>query len=268
MRVRGELHRGHRQLNRVAGESVTDRMNDMVRSQGEHASALRAILPHILRLFRREPALALTVCYVFVALAGIYYDHGFYQRGFGIPVLTLSQVGDFLVAGLQQPMALVLLVSTLPLCWLFDWLNARARRQRMRRVAKLEALPERSRWQSRRLAYLRWRNGALWLIQLTYVVVIVGYGWIFVGTYAQYRSELARRGDLPRVAIRMTGQPTGLQAVDPKGWGYLGAVSNYVFVYDPAAKRALVLPVNAIEQIQPAGLPAESNPLLPVVRLH
>ena len=61
-----------------------------------------------------------------------------------------------------------------------------------------------------------------------------------------------RHGDVPRVAIRLAGHAADLAATDPAGWGYLGAVSNYVFVYDPKAGRAMVLPVNAIEQVRPA----------------
>lgn len=233
----------------------------------EPPSALQTILPHILRTFKREPALALTACYLFVALAGIYYDHGFYQRGFGIPVLTLSQVGDFLVAGLQQPMALVLLVSTLPLCWLFDRLVMRSWNKVAGRIALLEAIPKRSWWQSLRLQILRWRNNSMWFKQLAYVVLVVFYGWLFVGIYAHQRAAAVRHGDVPRVTIRLIGESTSLPVTDPKGWGYLGAVSSYVFVYDPVAKRALVLPVNAIQTIQPASVKGKQGLLLPVVHL-
>lgn len=72
---------------------------------------------------------------------------------------------------------------------------------------------------------------------------------------------------MPRVAIRMNGDASDLKATDPKGWGYLGAVSNYVFVYDPVAKRALILPVNAVQRIQPAPVRGESGLSFPVVRL-
>jgi hypothetical protein len=32
---------------------------------------------------------------------------------------------------------------------------------------------------------------------------------------------------------------------------YLGAVTNYVFVYDPRSRRSAVLPVNNISRIEP-----------------
>jgi len=74
-------------------------------------SALFEVLPHVLRTLRREPALVITLTYVLVAMAGIFYDYAFYRQ-FDIPALSLSQISDFLGAGIQQPMAIVLVLST------------------------------------------------------------------------------------------------------------------------------------------------------------
>lgn len=233
---------------------------------GQH-SALQAVLPHILRTFKREPALALTACYLLVALAGIYYDYGFYQRGFGIPVLTLSQVGDFLVAGLQQPLALVLLVSTLPVCWLFDKLNTRRRRKDAARGERLRELPRLGWLQKLQLRYINWYLGPSRWVPIFFLLIIFIYGWNFILIFSAYRVHIIKDGNVPRVAIRMNGDASDLKATDPKGWGYLGGVSNYVFVYDPVAKRALILPVNAVQRIQPAPVRGESGLSFPVVRL-
>lgn len=232
----------------------------------EH-SALHALLPHILRTFGREPALALTAAYLLVSLAGIFYNYTFFERGFGIPVLTLSQIGDFLVAGLQQPIALALMLSTFVVCWLFDWFNSRSRRRAWARIERLRALPRRSWLQRLRLRVMEWHHEAIWLTQLLYLAVVVVYGWMFVGIYAHHRAQEVRHGNAARVTVRMAGEGADLPATDPRGWAYLGAVSNYVFVYDPASKRALVLPVNAIARIVPAAR-AESELPPPVVYGH
>lgn len=233
----------------------------------ERPSALRALLPHVLKTFQREPALALTAAYLLVALAGIFYNYWFFERGFGIPVLTLSQIGDFLVAGLQQPIALALMLSTFVVCWLFDLINHRSRRKSMAREAALRARAHLPWWRLVHLRWLAWHNRAMWVMQLLFALVVIGYGWLFVSIYANYRAEAVRRGDVPRVAVRLVGEPADLHAIDPKGWGYLGAISNYVFLYDPKAGRSLVLPVNAIERIQPEAVKDHRDLPLPVVRL-
>lgn len=230
-------------------------------------SGLQAVLPHLLRVFQREPALALTACYLFVALAGIYYDYGFYQRGFGIPVLTLSQISDFLVAGLQQPMALVLLVSTLPLCWLIDRFGTRSRRKDAARRERLNRVPQPRWWQRLHLRYINWHLRLVRWAPLLYLLIVAIYGWNFVMLYANHRIRAVRRGEVPRVTVYLAGDAQPLRATDAKGWGYLGAISSYVFVYDPAARKALVLPVNAIQRIKPATVKGAPEPVFPVVRL-
>lgn len=265
--MRGKLHRGQGRLIRVPMGDFTDQPGVTRAASAEHRSALQSLLPHILKTFQREPALALTAAYLLVALAGIFYNYSFFERGFGIPVLTLSQIGDFLVAGLQQPIALALMLSTFVVCWLFDLINHRSRRRSIAKETALRARQHLPWWRSLQLRWLAWHNRAAWIMQLMFALVVIGYGWIFVSIYANNRAQAVRRGDVPRVEIRLVGEPADLYAADPKGWGYLGAVSNYVFLYDPTAKRSLVLPVNAIERIQPEQVAPAPGGVLPVVHL-
>lgn len=219
-------------------------------SSQEHTSVLSAITPHIFRSLRREPALAITLAYLFVAMAGIFYNYTFYRK-FEIPVLTLSQVSDFLVAGIQQPMALLLVFSTLPIVWLIDLYNVYSRR---RRVAKREALIQSGTDSTiTRLRLFTLRTPPRWFTVAAYAVAIVGYGWTFVQLYADHRADEVERGDAPPVTVWLSGNAEPL-ASKSNGWTYLGAVSSYVFIYDHDARRAQILPVNSVARIQPAGI--------------
>jgi uncharacterized membrane protein YhaH (DUF805 family) len=207
-------------------------------------------MPHAVQMLKREPALVITLCYLLVVLAGIFYNYSFY-REFDIPALSLSQVGDFLAAGIQQPMAIVLVLSTFPLCWLIDKLNVTFRRRRVIERDRLQSLPRLTWLQQIRLFLLNLRIDHSWYIGLVYAVAIVGYGWMFVGTYASHRASAVRRGDAAQVDVWLNGDAAGLQAKSGAAWTYLGAVGNYVFVYDPADRHAVILPVNAIARIEP-----------------
>lgn len=231
-----------------AGDAA--KSSSTVRQPDRH-SGLAVVLPHILHTFRREPALALTVAYLLVALAGIYYDYSFYQKGFGIPILSLAQIGDYLVAGLQQPVAIVLVLVTFPLCWLMDRLNVRSRRRQSARRDVLRALPSPGAWQAMHLRWLDWHLGRMWGLYVGYLLVVFVYGSIFVGIYARQRVSEAKRGDATQAVVRMNGADADLLPSSGAAWTYLGAISNYVFVYDAAAKRAVILPVNAIASLQP-----------------
>jgi hypothetical protein len=230
----------------------------LARAGEQPISPLFEMLPHILGTLRREPALAISLTYLLVAMAGIFYDFSFYQR-FDIPVLTLSQISDFLVAGIQQPMALVLVLSTFPLCWVFDRINMRGRRRRAGEIKVLRAQAQLFWWQRGRLSMIEWMNGRRWYTQIVYVVVIVAYGWTFVGLYANHRADAVKRGETAEVHVWLSGIAEPLAPVRSKNWTYLGSIAAYVFVYDRDAGRAAILPVNGIARIEPLPAPNAEN---------
>ena len=218
-------------------------------------SALNSLLPSLSKLLKREPALGITVAYLLVAMAGIFYNYRFYAK-FQIPVMSLSQISDFLTAGIQQPIALLLVLGTFLVIWVMDALNVWSRRRYEQRRAILIALPALSRWQRLRLAWYDWGLAIKHhkFIQFTYLTVVVSYGWIFVALYADYRVRQVREGDAAQVRLRLNGSEADLAASKSPTWTYLGAVSNYVFVYDAAAKQPLILPTNNVTRIEPARL--------------
>jgi hypothetical protein len=216
-------------------------------------SALVGLFPHFLETLRREPALAISLTYLFVAMAGIFYDDAFYKK-FDIPVLSLAEIGDFLTAGIQQPIALVLVATTFPLCWVFDRINMRHRRKQRRALEGLRALSAPSWYQRLRLRYLVWRVEQVWYTRLSYLAVVVAYGWMFVSFYAEYRAAAVKQGEAAEVRVWLNEETP---AADPRpAKRYLGAISNYVFIYDPETARSSILPVESIIRIEPVPRPA------------
>lgn len=224
------------------------------------ASALHSLLPSLRRLLRREPALGITVAYLFVALAGIFYNFRFYSK-FGIPVMSLSQIGDFLTAGIQQPIALLLVLGTLPVIWGMDVLNEWARRRQQARLVRLRAQASSVWWRKLRVRRLEWSLAMKHntVMQLMYVFVVLSYGWSFVSLYADSCYRQIIDGDAEQVKIRLNGADADLAASKAPAWTYLGAVSNYVFVYDAAAKQPLILPTNNIMRIEPVRKAAKAE---------
>ena len=211
-------------------------------------SVLQGMLPSILRLLRREPAIVITIAYLLVALVGIAYDERYYGK-FGIPVLTLSQISDFLVAGIQQPIALLLLASTLPMCWIIDRINTRSRRSHAVELERLQALPSLGRWQAIRARFLAWRLRARWYTRLFYLALVLIYGSMFVSFYAEFQAGSVKRGEAMQVRVHLSGDAN--DEVSMQTWSYLGAVSSYVFLYDTQSGRSLILPVDGIASIEP-----------------
>lgn len=217
-------------------------------------SPLLDLMPNFLETLKREPALAISLTYLLVAMAGIFYDVAFYKK-FAIPVLSLAQLGDFLTAGIQQPIALVLVASTFPICWLFDRINMRHRRRQRLEIERLRLIAVPRTYERWRLRYLEWRVRQIWEQRLAYLAVIVVYGWLFVGFYADYRAEAVKAGDAAEVRVWLNGEAAPLAGAKSDRWIYLGAISSYVFVYDRAAPQAMVVPANAVARIEPFPAP-------------
>lgn len=216
-------------------------------------SPLLALLPHALRLLRREPALGITVAYALTALAGIFYATSFYRQ-FDIPILSLLQVGDFLIAGIQQPVALSLVLSTLPLCWWMDRWNMRVFRRQLAAQERLRGLESLTFAQRLRLRYLDWhvpevRRGTT--LQVSYVLVVLLWGSLFVTWFAQFRAVKVKAGEAARVTVWLNGEAAPLPASQSSTWTWLGAAGSYVFVYDRDAGRAQVLPASAVRRLEP-----------------
>lgn len=230
-------------------------------SPGRTPSALLDLLPHFLDTLKREPALAISITYLLVAMAGIFYDVAFYRK-FAIPVLSLAQLGDFLTAGIQQPIALVLVASTFPICWVFDRINMRHRRRQRLELERLRLIAEPRPYEKWRLAYLGWRVEQVWYTRFTYLAVVVAYGWMFVGFYADYRADEVKSGDATEVRVWLNGESGALAGSKSERWIYLGAISSYVFLYDREAAQATAVPVNAVARILPLPAPASKPGLV------
>ncbi|MBO9663064.1 hypothetical protein [Dokdonella sp.] len=225
-------------------------------------SALHSLLPHLVKLLRREPALGITVAYLLVAMAGIFYNYRYYTK-FDIPVLSLSQISDFLIAGIQQPVAPLLVLSTFAVIWVFDRINVWSRRRHLARRERLLAQDGAPSWRQRAmLAWARWNlvgHGHA-VTQWAYAAIVVCYGWLFVAIYADQRVERMRADGMAQVRVRLNGSETDLAASRSPTWTYLGAVSNYVFLYDAAARQSLILPTNNVLRLEPVSAAGKSAP--------
>ena len=227
---------------------------------GETVSPLLSLLPYVRRLLHREPALVITLGYLLLAVAGLAYSYGFYRR-FDVPILSLLQIGDFLVAGIVEPAAILLMLSTLPLCWLMDRWNMQVFRRQVVTVRRLRAQGELSWFQRKRLAYLeshvaQVRHGGQ--LRMAYLLVVTMYGWLFVSIYGGYRAAAIKRGEVQFVVVWLNGEASRLAPPKAENWTYLGATGSYLFVYDRQAAQAEVLPVNAVARMEPLPLPVKA----------
>ena len=172
-------------------------------------------------LFNEHPALILTVIYVAASTVGMVYSWS-YLRHFGINVFNYAQIGDFLLASLKEPFTWLLVILAIILI-LID--NASSRR-----------------YQSKgRLKWMRW-YGSKTYRNVNYLVLICLI-LLFLHAYAleQANRTLAGKGEVVEVLLT-DGSPKRLATL-------LGTTGQFIFLYDPAARRVDIHPNENVQTI-------------------
>ena len=200
----------------------------------------RSIVRRLWDVFRREPMLLVTCSYLFVSIVGLWDLYWFY-RGFDIPILEFLQSSDYFVAGLRRPAYAGLLALTLLAAAVSIW-PQRWRMRHPERAARLDG-----RWWFRLLFPRRADWWAYFGLHpettATLTAVAVMATMLFMQSEA--RADAIRAGGGNAVEVQAGGQPVA------GDWRMLGTSSAYVFLWEPRAQRALVLPVESIAAIQP-----------------
>jgi hypothetical protein len=191
--------------------------------------------PWIVRLLARHPGGLVTGVYLALTAVGVMYDVFYYAR-FRVDILDYAQTGDFLVAALREPLAIIYCV--LPV--LLVWLVARVRRWARRKSAWYDAYA--ARYEK------KWRVGPRWFDVMNTTFVLV-YALLFVIEYATFDARRTRRADARQVRVRLLSDAgTPLQA-NGRTATLIGSTSAYLFLYDRAADSTYVVPASNVAQV-------------------
>jgi hypothetical protein len=189
---------------------------------------------------RENPGLGLTIIYLFASLVGMLFHHQLLKR-FGFNVLEFSETSDFLMVVVREPLAVVLALLGVPFYLVYGAVTRRLSRMGRRHIGWLRFTPER---RQKSIGTLRrWSP----LLQAGFIGI---YAVLFVMVYSLSRANAIRRGDFQRVAVEFkTDSPRADGSLRAEGLALLGTSTRFVFLYDPATKRAEVLPLDAIARL-------------------
>jgi hypothetical protein len=173
--------------------------------------------------------------YLALTAVGVMYDV-FYYAFFRVDILDYAQTGDFLVAALREPLAIIYCVLPVAIVWL----AARIRRWARRKSAWYDAYA--ARYEK------KWRIGARWLDVMNTAFVLV-YALMFVIVYATYEARVVKRVGAKQVRVRLLSDAgTPLQATGRTAT-MIGSTSAYLFLYDRAADSTWVVPVSNVAHV-------------------
>lgn len=207
-------------------------------------------------VMRREPALLVSMAYLFVSFIGLWANYWFFRR-FDLPILEYMQGGDYLVAGLRDPIYAyavigIALVSVL-IVWVEKWRTRHPERvQRLSRHWWGRTLVGKSRLSDGWYMGMSRETGLLVLSFITAMLIVF--------SYVDARAAGIRAGGGHVVRVSLAGETAPLAG----NARLLGTNSSFVFLWWPQQQRVEALPtanVSRIESIVAApspGKPARS----------
>ena len=175
----------------------------------------------VLRLLRRHPALLVSALYVVASTIGMLFAWRFLGH-FGLNVFNYSQIGDFLLASLKEPMTWALVAFALLLVVVDN---------RFSRLWQQKAKGKWTRWYGSR----RYRA----INNLVAVVLVV----IFIDSYAAYKARQVHEGNGKVVEYVLADSQSRRAAT------LLGTTAQFVFLFDVTTQKVFVVPHESLKMI-------------------
>lgn len=183
--------------------------------------------------FREHPGLVLTGSYLVVSGLGMLSSWTFYRR-FGVNIFDFTQLSDFFLVPLRQPLAALAILAAAPAVWF---------------ILKSDAfLDQHLRWYKyiygpRRLRQLS-RTPLAWLI---YVAL---YAYAFSLVSSGYLANRVRAGSAQVVEVQLgAGEYLGQDGSVPFRATLLGTTTSFVFLYDQASRGVTIVPVENLASL-------------------
>ena len=197
--------------------------------------------PWVMRVLERHPGALVTGLYLALTGIGIAYDLLYFRR-FGVNILDYAEPGDFLVAALRSPLAIV--YSVLPA--LVIWLVALFRRW-LRRVYP--------RYDAYALKYERkWRAGAALYWDVMNTLLVVLYAFTFTAYYARSVALAAKRPTARQVRVEVAAS-AGAPGATSEVATMVGTTGKFLFLYFPERDSTHVVPFENVLRVTTQARP-------------
>ncbi|NIL94765.1 MAG: hypothetical protein GTO71_10090 [Woeseiaceae bacterium] len=182
---------------------------------------MTSVKDSITNLLRTHPALIVSAFYLASSVIGMFYSWA-YLRHFGINVFNYSQISDFLLASLKEPVTWVLAVVAVLLI-MGD--NAMSRRYGSK---------SHSRWTA-------WYGSPRYRLLNNFVAILIVFTFIYL--FAAWRADDALDGEGKFVDVMFADSGAATTEM------LLGTTGQFVFLYDNQTERVDIHPIENIHSI-------------------
>lgn len=188
--------------------------------------------PWLRKTLTAHPALAFSALYAFASVIGLVYSWA-YLHPFGINVLDYSEISDFLLASLKEPLTWPLAAMAFFLVQLDNALSRRVEAKGAGRLTRWYGTP----------GYRRINDPVA-------VIMIVLFLWVLADL--QHQNVRDGGGDLFEVTLA-DGSPPADRVV-------LGTTVKFVFLYDRDSERVFVHPHENVLTLSPRRADLDDSP--------
>lgn len=217
-------------------------------------------------LLQQNPGLGVTLIYLAISLIGLMFSWSLFSE-FNVNIFNFTEVSDFLLAALREPMTFVMAGSALLVTWLIDWL----------------AMHETRYWNIKspksKFAKTYVKSQKLSRHPIARVFIFVLYSYLFISIYGDWKANEIKAGKGQVIRVQLTepvpdngGENQAGNEVVIQGI-LLGSTNKYLFLYDPESGITSAMPEENIVRVLIDGkntladvddqtrstLPAESN---------
>ncbi len=193
-------------------------------------------------LLHHNPGLVITLAYLAISFLGLLFSWSLF-REFDINIFNFTEVSDFLLAAMREPMTFVMAGTALLVTWILDWL------------AKLEVkhwAPKNPTSKFGRF-YKRFSK-AINRHPITPMLIFLFYSYLFISLYGNWKAESIKAGEGQVIRVQLTepiasggdGQTGGNVIIEGI---LLGSTNRYLFLYDPDSKITSAMPEENIVRV-------------------
>lgn len=193
-----------------------------------------SLIPEILK---QNPGFGFTVIYFGVSLIGLLFSWALFSR-FDVNIFHFTEISDFLLAALREPMTFVMTAGAIIVAWGLLW------------FARFEARFFESRPPKTRLVrgYAGF-SGRVNRHPLTIAFVFVAYSYLFIGLYGQWKADSIKRGEGQRIVVQLSEPPTQNRSKTVVEGILLGSTNRFLFLYNPDTGITSAMPAENIVQV-------------------
>ena len=204
----------------------------------------------VFKFVTSHPGLVVFLVYATIAIAGFIYLVTFYEQ-FNFEATVYLEITDILVAGIKDPLVILMVIGSFTMVfivWLLVYLQAPFSAWLDKKFTK---------GIFRFIPHIIGYKGAKSFWWTAFIILTI-YFYMFIGVHAQNKANaiLTHKKSLVSVNSEVTNQLKN-------EFSLLGTSINYVFLYNHDLESVLILPLEAVNSIQPISskkVGSDTNP--------